>query len=125
MPHKFNRFRIIERKTSMIFFFLWGIDDFFVCICSSIITIDEQSERGKYTYLFTRSCCYITIYWYFAFPLRSYPLMTLASQRPSFLFVIFSPLRAITVLLSDVNFDCEFNAHLLYLKKFTKINHQI
>ena len=50
MPHNFKRSRIIERISSMIFFFLWGIDDFFAFPCSSIITIDEQIKGNKYIY---------------------------------------------------------------------------
>ena len=58
MPHKFNRLRIIDWKKSMVFFFLWGIDDFFVELCSSIITIDEQIKGEKYIYL---RCKYVEL----------------------------------------------------------------
>ena len=42
----------------MVFFYLWGIDDFFVKLCSSIITIDEQIEGEKYIYL---RCKYVEL----------------------------------------------------------------
>lgn len=40
----------------MVFFFLWGIDDFFSLSCSSIITIDEFFKGKKYIYYSVRVC---------------------------------------------------------------------